>query len=152
MKITAHELQKHFDIAEGDADYIQSFISTTWLPPTTVLKSIAPFIKNNYGVESLYPDYPDLVYLNMGDTYSPTIFHDGTSYQIGSWGDYVETHQKTFNITFKKTITVTATNQNKAIIQALTEMKDNPPTSKDIDRIDTTNHRKSNLKKTQCNV
>lgn len=45
-----------------------------------------------FGVESLYPDY-DVEYVNTGDTYDKTLYFTGKSFQIGSWGDYVETHR-----------------------------------------------------------
>ncbi|MFA5136953.1 MAG: hypothetical protein WC489_06230 [Patescibacteria group bacterium] len=43
-----------------------------------------------FGVESLYPDFPKVYYVNMGDTYSQTLYYTGRSFQIGSWGDWVE--------------------------------------------------------------
>jgi hypothetical protein len=45
------------------------------------------------GIETGYPEYPQLVYVNMGDTYSRTLYYNGTSVMIGSWGDYVERHR-----------------------------------------------------------
>jgi hypothetical protein len=48
---------------------------------------------HGHGVESLYPEYPRIVYVNMGDTYSRTLLFNGTSLMIGSWGDYVERHR-----------------------------------------------------------
>jgi len=46
-----------------------------------------------YGVESLYPEYPSFYYVNMGDTYDTTLYYNGNSIMIGSWGDYVERHR-----------------------------------------------------------
>lgn len=55
--------------------------------------SIANAAMQGYGVESLYPDYPRFSYVNMGDTYDRTLYYNGASIQIGSWGDYVERHR-----------------------------------------------------------
>lgn len=46
-----------------------------------------------YGLGTLYPEYPDFSFVNMGDTYDKTFYYNGKSFQIGSWGDYVETHR-----------------------------------------------------------
>ena len=45
-----------------------------------------------YGVESLYPDYPEILYCNAGDTYAPTLIfnHSTAQVRIGCWGDIVE--------------------------------------------------------------
>jgi hypothetical protein len=54
---------------------------------------IANLAMGGHGVESLYPEYPQFYYVNMGDTYDRTLYYNGISLQIGSWGDYVERHR-----------------------------------------------------------
>jgi len=49
---------------------------------------------NGYGVESLYPDFPNFYYVNMGDTYRGTLYYTGKSFQIGDWGGYVERNSR----------------------------------------------------------
>ena len=54
-------------------------------------------ILEGYGVEGM-PDPDDfraigLTYVNMGDTYIPTIIYDG-AYRIMSWGDWIERHPR----------------------------------------------------------
>jgi len=46
-----------------------------------------------YGIGDLWPEYPRLSFVNMGDTYDITLYYTGKSFQIGSWGDYVENHR-----------------------------------------------------------
>ena len=48
---------------------------------------------NGHGIDNLYPEYPHFYFVNMGDTYDRTFYYNGKSLQIGSWGDYVETHR-----------------------------------------------------------
>jgi len=55
--------------------------------------TLADKAMGGYGVESLWPEYPYFSYVNMGDTYDLTLYYTGKSFQIGSWGDYVETHR-----------------------------------------------------------
>jgi len=47
---------------------------------------------DGYGVESCYPDKPELWYVNMGDPYVATIIYndDTGKFRIGCWGDYFE--------------------------------------------------------------
>lgn len=51
-----------------------------------------------YGVESLYPELPNLFYLNIGDTYAPTIFYNTENNRlfVSSMGDVIE-NCKSFN-------------------------------------------------------
>lgn len=48
-----------------------------------------------HGVEAIFAEcakWPDMEYVNQGDTYNPTIIHDrlrGT-YRCMSWGDWIE--------------------------------------------------------------
>ena len=46
----------------------------------------------SYGVESLYPDYPTVFYINRGDTYDLTIVYDYDTerFYLAAWGDYYE--------------------------------------------------------------
>ena len=59
--------------------------------PKTAL-NLAEKAMCGFGVENLYPDYPDFHYVNMGETYSTTLCYSGKAFHIGSWGDYVDTH------------------------------------------------------------
>lgn len=45
-----------------------------------------------YGVESLYPELPDVWYLNAGDPYTETLIYNSDIHQwsLGCWGDIVE--------------------------------------------------------------
>ena len=45
---------------------------------------------SSFGVESLYPDFPNFYYVNTGDPYNTTLYYDGKALRIGTWGDYVE--------------------------------------------------------------
>ncbi len=59
--------------------------------PITALK-LADKAMGGYGVENLYPEFPHFSYVNMGDTYSRTLYLNGNTLQIGTWGDFVEKH------------------------------------------------------------
>lgn len=59
--------------------------------PTSALQE-ANRAMNGHGVESLWPDYPNFRYVNMGDTYDTTLCYTGQSFHVGSWGDWVERH------------------------------------------------------------
>lgn len=50
-----------------------------------------------HGVESLYPEFPKVYYVNKGDTYDTTLYSDGSALRIGAWGDYVEKHSRQRN-------------------------------------------------------
>ena len=56
-----------------------------------------------YGVEAIIGRYVDrshqdiqATYVNMGDTYTPTILHDSVTgnFVVTSWGDWVESHER----------------------------------------------------------
>jgi hypothetical protein len=52
-----------------------------------------------YGVESFEDNNGEWVsYVNMGDTYDTTIFHDEADgeFHVGSWGDLVESDDERF--------------------------------------------------------
>ncbi len=63
---------------------------------------------HGYGVEAIRgthhvgPYYLDinLLYVNLGDTYVPTVLFDTLNHNflIGSWGDFVEAHPKRFDL------------------------------------------------------
>lgn len=58
------------------------------------LLGIVNTLLDAHGVESLYPDYPEIYYVNLGDTYDTTLLLNvatGNLY-VGAWGDYVERH------------------------------------------------------------
>ena len=58
---------------------------------TRYMEELNKLIKS-YGVESLYPDWPEWFYLNFGDTYDTTFLYNyktDTLY-IGDWGSLVE--------------------------------------------------------------
>ncbi len=46
----------------------------------------------NFGVESLYPKQPEIMYLNAGDTYATTLIfnHNQGRVYLGCWGDIVK--------------------------------------------------------------
>lgn len=64
-------------------------------------------ILGGYGVETFrgrewvnrYWQDTNLVYVNMGDTYVPTVLYDPlrNKWIIGDWGSFVEQHEKQFN-------------------------------------------------------
>lgn len=56
--------------------------------------NLANYILRGYGVESLYPEFKDFQYVNMGETYKTTLCHTGERFIISSWGDYVEIHER----------------------------------------------------------
>jgi hypothetical protein len=49
-----------------------------------------------YGIEALHDGewfpYPDYTYVNMGDTYTPTVIYKRRlgKYKVGCWGDIAE--------------------------------------------------------------
>lgn len=52
-------------------------------------------VLEGHGVEAVFgddPRWPDMEYVNMGDTYTTTIVYDWTKdrFEIASWGDWVE--------------------------------------------------------------
>lgn len=48
-------------------------------------------ILNTCGVESLYPEFPNVFYCNGGDTYDVTVCYDhDKGFIVGDWGSYVE--------------------------------------------------------------
>lgn len=57
-------------------------------------------VLDGYGAEALWPEgeylWPRATYVNMGDTYAPTILYDYASqrFAVTSWGDYVETKER----------------------------------------------------------
>jgi len=68
--------------------------------PYNTLKAISNII-GGYGVESIRGNYvsqywhdTQLLYVNMGDTYTPTILYDTETerWLYLSWGDWVEKH------------------------------------------------------------
>lgn len=50
-------------------------------------------VLKTFGVESLYPDLPNIYYCNNGDSYTDTILYctEKKKTYIGSWGDVMET-------------------------------------------------------------
>ena len=62
-------------------------------------------LMRGYGVESITGSYVshywqdiNLLYVNMGDTYTPTVFYDTLKDKmfLGDWGSYVEKYPKRF--------------------------------------------------------
>ena len=47
-------------------------------------------IIGTFGVESCFPEIPDLYYCNSGDTYNITILHYKGKLYIGDWGSVAE--------------------------------------------------------------
>ena len=48
---------------------------------------------SGYGVEAAFRDgevQPYLEWINMGDTYAPTLIHYRGTWRVGCWGDYAE--------------------------------------------------------------
>ncbi len=45
-----------------------------------------------HGVEGFTTRHGDCLYLNAGDTYTPTLVRHGSSYRIACWGDIAERH------------------------------------------------------------
>lgn len=56
------------------------------------LEAIEKHCPFSYGVESLYPDLPDIWYFNAGDTYAETLIYNSDSHRwsVGCWGDIVK--------------------------------------------------------------
>ncbi len=48
-----------------------------------------------HGVEGFTTRRGECLYLNAGDTYTPTLVRYGSSYRIGCWGDIAERHGAT---------------------------------------------------------
>lgn len=68
----------------------------------------ADHILRGSGVEAIEGDYyvggyygnTVLLYVNMGDTYQPTLYFNTVSgtFNVGSWGDWVEANQRRYRI------------------------------------------------------
>ncbi len=84
-------MKKELKIPLGSAQLIKQACNHG--KPMTALKE-ANAAMAGFGVESLYPEFPNFYYVNMGDTYDKTMYYNGTSIMIGSWGDYYERHGK----------------------------------------------------------
>lgn len=82
-------LKKSLKIPLGSAQLIKQACNHG--KPKLALKE-ANDAMGGFGIESLYPEFPNFYYVNMGDTYKKTLYYNGVSLQIGSWGDYVERH------------------------------------------------------------
>lgn len=71
------------------------------------IMTLVNFMAQQHGVESLrirgdavYGNYPNLFYINVGDTYAPTLLcdqdHRTECFSIGSWGDWQEQQEQDF--------------------------------------------------------
>jgi len=58
----------------------------------------------NFGIESISDPHIDytLYYINMGDTYDPTVCYDGSKYFVSDWGTWVEETEDQFSQDFKE--------------------------------------------------
>lgn len=45
-------------------------------------------------VQSLYPEFPDVWYLNTGETYNITLLRIKNNVYLRDWGSYVEAQQR----------------------------------------------------------
>lgn len=55
----------------------------------------------SFGVEAIWgedPCWPEAEYLNTGDTYSPTLLFNGTSFMVTTWGDWYERNEKRLSL------------------------------------------------------
>ena len=75
-----HRIKQGFEIGNGHishsvADFLEEINS----------------LSGHFGVESLYPERPEIWYLNAGDTYTTTLCynHDSDRFFIACWGDLV---------------------------------------------------------------
>jgi len=84
-------LEKEFKITKVAATMIKRAMINE--PPYKALK-IANDVLGECGVESLYPEFPNFEFVNTGETYEKTLYFTGKSFQIGSWGDWVERHAR----------------------------------------------------------
>ncbi len=84
---SVQSMVKSLKIPLGSAQLIKQAMNHGKVKRTLELADEA---MKGFGVESLYPDFPKVYYVNMGDTYSKTLYFTGNSFQIGSWGDWVE--------------------------------------------------------------
>ena len=70
-------------------------IRECWTPPKTsdLRLTCLNAALGAYGVEAFQTRKGELVeYLNMGDTYAPTIVRFRGNYRIACWGDFAEKH------------------------------------------------------------
>ena len=86
----------------GETDLDEFEPTATWIrqchhrPPKVCLKMYAiNHILEGYGCEAVFgddPRWPDMEYVNMGDTYAATVLHDYTrgTYRVMGWGDWIE--------------------------------------------------------------
>jgi len=67
-------------------------------PPSTqdIRMECLNALGNFYGVEGLDTKKGECLYLNAGDTYTPTLVRFNGVYRIATWGDIAERHGITF--------------------------------------------------------
>jgi hypothetical protein len=95
------ELMKAWNITEETFKVFVSLVTKYTWEDYWDRRSHTSFAKREYmqyvnnvikgsGVDSLYPDLPDIWYVNMGDTYATTVILKDDKLYIGTWGDVVE--------------------------------------------------------------
>lgn len=82
-------LMERLHVSKKDAEKIKDSMQNKTVMQTL---NLANAFMSGYGVESLYPEYVDFYYVNMGETYANTLCFTGKNYIVSSWGDYVEKH------------------------------------------------------------
>jgi hypothetical protein len=91
---SVERLMNNFNLNKSSANMIKNRMSMGYIKAS--LELFNNFV-DGYGVEILYPEYPDFQYVNMGDTYKQTLCYTGKSFIVSSWGDYVEKHKPVSN-------------------------------------------------------
>ncbi|MGK2884364.1 MAG: hypothetical protein ACSLE8_06245 [Rhodococcus sp. (in: high G+C Gram-positive bacteria)] len=76
---------------------VAQWIALCWHRPSDIELKMAAIdeILEGHGVEAVFGDdveWPDMVYVNMGDTYADTVVYDyiDAKYRVTSWGAWIE--------------------------------------------------------------
>lgn len=97
LRITAKQARAMRDLVESD--WITAYEDDTgygrsghWSHLIVWLMGKLSDVGEFHGAESLYPEQPNIYYLNAGDTYATTLLydHDEMEFSIGCWGDLME--------------------------------------------------------------
>jgi hypothetical protein len=82
-------LKKHFSLSVLQIKKLRETCRLGWARSAM---DHANIYLGGHGVESIYPEAPYILFVNMGDTYSKTLLYNKQKRMmwIGTWGDWVE--------------------------------------------------------------
>ena len=111
-RLTVDQIKQAIALINGKADpmqyeSVQKWVSQCYNKPPEIDKILEALneVLEGYGTEPLRGAHVDgyhwdcqAVYINFGDTYTPTIIYDNVKdkFLVSSWGDFVEPKPKRF--------------------------------------------------------